>query len=48
MYISFQDLEIEQARDLDYKIQKAREAIGDALKVCKHKPAIAFSGGKDE
>jgi 3'-phosphoadenosine 5'-phosphosulfate sulfotransferase (PAPS reductase)/FAD synthetase len=37
----------EQAKDLDYKEQSAVEAIGKALSVCKHVPAIAFSGGKD-
>lgn len=38
---------IEQNRDLEYKINKALEAIGSALSVCRHRPAIAFSGGKD-
>lgn len=47
MYISYKDLEIEQSRDLDYKIKTAIEAIKSALEVCKHRPAIAFSGGKD-
>ncbi|KJS23132.1 MAG: hypothetical protein VR72_02900 [Clostridiaceae bacterium BRH_c20a] len=47
MYISYNDLQIEQSRDLDYKINKAVEAIRSALVVCKHRPAIAFSGGKD-
>lgn len=47
MYISFRDLEKEQTRDLDYKIDAAVIAIRDALKVCRHRPAIAFSGGKD-
>lgn len=47
MYISYKDLEIEQKRDLDYKISKSVEAIASGLEVCKHRPAIAFSGGKD-
>jgi 3'-phosphoadenosine 5'-phosphosulfate sulfotransferase (PAPS reductase)/FAD synthetase len=32
---------------LDYKISTAVEAFRSALAVCKHRPAIAFSGGKD-
>ncbi len=47
MFISYRDLEKEQARDLDYKIGKAAEAIKSALDVCRHRAAIAFSGGKD-
>lgn len=47
MYISYNDLQIEQSRNLDYKIDKAVEAIRSALSVCKHRPTIAFSGGKD-
>lgn len=47
MYISFKDLEIEQGKDLDYKIQSAVTAIQSALDVCKHRPALAFSAGKD-
>lgn len=47
MYISYKDLEIEQKRDLDYKISEAVKAIAAGLAVCKHRPAIAFSGGKD-
>jgi len=47
MYISYKDLEIEQKKDLDYKIIRAVYAIDEAYKVCKHKAAIAFSGGKD-
>ena len=46
-YISFRDLEKEQARDLDYKIGKAVDAVKEALAVCRHRPALAFSGGKD-
>jgi 3'-phosphoadenosine 5'-phosphosulfate sulfotransferase (PAPS reductase)/FAD synthetase len=47
MYIGYKDLEIEQKKDLDYKISKAVEAVASGLAVCKHRPAIAFSGGKD-
>lgn len=47
MYISYKELEIEQGENLDYKIKKAVEAIKSAFDVCKHRPAIAFSGGKD-
>jgi len=47
MYISYKDLVKEQERDLDHKIDKAKSAIESAYKACKHKAAIAFSGGKD-
>ncbi len=47
MYISYNDLKIEQMRDLDYKIATAIAAIKSAFEVCRHRPAIAFSGGKD-
>lgn len=47
MYISYRDLGKEQARDLDYKIKTAVDAIKSALAVCRHRPALAFSGGKD-
>ncbi len=47
MYISYKDLEKEQKRDLDYKINEAKKAIQKAYSVCKHRAAIAFSGGKD-
>ena len=47
MYISYRNLEKEQARSLDYKIDKAVEAVKGALAVCRHRAAIAFSGGKD-
>lgn len=47
MYISYKDLEKEQSRELDYKIETAVNAIRSALNVCKHRAAIAFSGGKD-
>ncbi|RCX20904.1 phosphoadenosine phosphosulfate reductase family protein [Anaerobacterium chartisolvens] len=47
MYISYEDLTIEQNKDLDYKIAEAVKAIAAALKVCRHRCALAFSGGKD-
>lgn len=47
MYISYKDLEIEQKKDLDYKILDAIKAIAAAFAVCKHRAAIAFSAGKD-
>lgn len=47
MFMSFRDLEKEQAKGLDYKINVAVNEAAKAFKVCKHRPAIAFSGGKD-
>ena len=47
MFMSFADILAEQKKPLDYKVQKAVEAIGEGFKVCKHKAGIAFSGGKD-
>jgi 3'-phosphoadenosine 5'-phosphosulfate sulfotransferase (PAPS reductase)/FAD synthetase len=47
VYISYKDLEIEQRKDLDYKIKEAIKAIGLAYSVRKRRAAIAFSGGKD-
>lgn len=47
MYMNFHELAREQNRDLEYKINKAVEAIRSAFSVCRHRPAIAFSGGKD-
>ncbi|MCG8400871.1 MAG: phosphoadenosine phosphosulfate reductase family protein [Firmicutes bacterium] len=47
MFISFHDLKKEQSRDLDYKITTAIDAISSAFDVCKHRAALAFSGGKD-
>lgn len=47
MYISYNALNEEQRKPLDYKIEKAKEAIGQAFAVCRHTPALAFSGGKD-
>lgn len=47
MYMSYKDLEIEQAKGLDYKLETFDNAVISAIKVCKHRMAIAFSGGKD-
>lgn len=47
MYMTYKQLEQEQKQPLDYKIARAVESIGAALAVCKHRAAIAFSGGKD-
>lgn len=47
MFISFKELEREQAQGLDYKIASAVSAIQKAYGVSKHRAAIAFSGGKD-
>lgn len=47
MHMTFNQLAEEQKKSLDYKIQKAVEAIGRAFSVSKHTQAIAFSGGKD-
>lgn len=47
MFISYHDLEKEQKRDLDYKIGTAIRNIQSALDMCRHRPALAFSGGKD-
>ena len=47
MFINFKDLAKEQNRELDYKISTAIAAIKSAFAVCRHRPALAFSGGKD-
>lgn len=47
MYMSYKQLAKEQKKQLDYKIEKAVEAIGEGFKASKHRAAIAFSGGKD-
>jgi len=47
MFISFKDLIKEQARDLDYKISTAVAVVKEAFAVCRHRPALAFSAGKD-
>jgi 3'-phosphoadenosine 5'-phosphosulfate sulfotransferase (PAPS reductase)/FAD synthetase len=41
------ELEREQKRDLDYKIGIAQGVITEALSVTRHRPAVAFSAGKD-
>lgn len=47
MYMSFSDINKEQKKDLDYKIQSSMEAIKMGFDASKSKCAIAFSGGKD-
>jgi len=47
VYMSYKDLAAEQAKPLDYKIQRAAEAIREGFRACRHTPALAFSGGKD-
>lgn len=47
MYMAYKELEAEKKKPLEYKVEKALEAIGEGFKVCKHRPALAFSGGKD-
>lgn len=47
MYMTYNQLEEEKKKDLPYKIEKAVAAIGEGYSVCKHRAAIAFSGGKD-
>jgi len=44
--MKWHELEIEQKRDLDYKIAMARRVIGEAFDRAAV-PALAFSGGKD-
>lgn len=47
MFINYRDLIKEQSQNLDYKISTAVAAIDSAFKVCRHRAALAFSGGKD-
>jgi 3'-phosphoadenosine 5'-phosphosulfate sulfotransferase (PAPS reductase)/FAD synthetase len=47
MFISYKDLKKEQNRDLDYKISSAVKAIKSAFDICRYRPALAFSAGKD-
>jgi 3'-phosphoadenosine 5'-phosphosulfate sulfotransferase (PAPS reductase)/FAD synthetase len=47
MYKSFKEVAAEQLKPLDYKIEKAVEAIKSGFDVCASRAAIAFSGGKD-
>lgn len=44
--MKWRELEQEQRRDLDYKIEGAIGVIADAFSVSA-RPALAFSGGKD-
>lgn len=46
-YMRWKDLDEEQRKPLDYKIEKAKEAVESALLASKHRTAIAFSAGKD-
>ncbi len=41
------ELEEEQKKDLDYKIQRASDVIAQAASVSQHRMALAFSAGKD-
>lgn len=47
MYMKFLDIHAEQRKPLDYKIQKAVEAIQRGFDRCQSRSALAFSGGKD-
>lgn len=47
MYMTFNEVREEQGKSLDYKIEQAVKAIGEGFRVCRHVPALAFSGGKD-
>jgi len=47
MYMSLADIAREQALPLDYKIQTAVYAIAHGFNASRHRPALAFSGGKD-
>lgn len=47
MYMTFNQLREEQEKPLDYKIDRAVEALRCGFSVSKHTKALAFSGGKD-
>ena len=47
MYMTYKELSAEQEKPLDYKIEKAVEALARGFAVSKHTCALAFSGGKD-
>lgn len=47
MYMTFNQVKEEQLKPLDYKIDKAVEALRFGFSVSKHTQALAFSGGKD-
>lgn len=44
--MKWKDLEIEQKKDLEYKINVAISVIDQAFKVSR-RPALAYSGGED-
>ena len=44
--MKWKELEAEQAKDLTYKVEVARNVITKALNI-SHRPALAYSGGKD-
>lgn len=45
--LTFYDVEVEQKKELDYKIQTAVAMLAEAFAVCKHRASLGFSGGKD-
>ncbi|MFN3077818.1 MAG: phosphoadenosine phosphosulfate reductase family protein [Alphaproteobacteria bacterium] len=45
--MTWRELATQQARPLDDKITVAHATIADALRVSRHRPAVAFSAGKD-
>jgi len=45
--MTFNQVRAEQKKPLDYKIDRAVDAIAEGFRVCRHTPALAFSGGKD-
>lgn len=47
MYMTFAEVAAEQRKPLEYKIERAVEAIEDGFKKRKNMAAVAFSGGKD-
>lgn len=47
MFMSFTEINAEQKKSLNYKIQTAVEAIAAGFEASRHNCAIAFSGGKD-
>lgn len=44
---TFKEVTEEQKKPLDYKIQKAVEAIAEGFRLSKGAVGVAFSGGKD-
>ena len=47
MYMTYNELNAEQGKPLDYKIECACDAIRRGFEASKHTQALAFSGGKD-